>query len=50
MDNPHGPGPYHLAPIDDAFAEIPEADLEALLADNAALTDALTTTWCPVRP
>lgn len=31
-----------FAPTDDAFAEIPEADLQALLADKDALTKVLT--------
>ncbi|MFR9725955.1 fasciclin domain-containing protein [Streptomyces sp. MS19] len=31
-----------FAPVDDAFAQIPEADLTALLADQDALTDVLT--------
>ncbi|WP_052852846.1 fasciclin domain-containing protein [Streptomyces avicenniae] len=31
-----------FAPVNDAFAQIPEADLTALLADEAALTDVLT--------
>jgi uncharacterized surface protein with fasciclin (FAS1) repeats len=38
-----GPGPFTVfAPSDDAFAKIPAADLEALLADKAALTKVLT--------
>jgi len=38
-----GAGPYTvLAPTDEAFAKIPAADLEALLADKAALTKVLT--------
>jgi uncharacterized surface protein with fasciclin (FAS1) repeats len=38
-----GPGPFTvLAPTDEAFAKIPAADLEALLADKAALTKVLT--------
>ncbi len=36
-------GPFTVfAPTNDAFAEIPEADLEALLADREALADVLT--------
>ncbi|TDC61754.1 fasciclin domain-containing protein [Streptomyces hainanensis] len=31
-----------FAPVDDAFAAVPEEDLTALLADEAALTDVLT--------
>jgi len=38
-----GPGPFTVfAPTDEAFAKIPEADLQALLADKAALTKVLT--------
>ena len=38
-----GTGPYTvLAPTDEAFAKLPAADLEALLADKAALTKVLT--------
>ena len=38
-----GAGPYTvLAPTDEAFAKIPAKDLEALLADKAALTKVLT--------
>jgi uncharacterized surface protein with fasciclin (FAS1) repeats len=38
-----GPGPFTvLAPTDEAFAKIPEADLQALLADKDALTKVLT--------
>lgn len=38
-----GPGPFTVfAPSDEAFAKIPEADLQALLADKAALTKVLT--------
>lgn len=38
-----GTGPYTvLAPTDEAFAKIPAKDLEALLADKAALTKVLT--------
>ena len=43
VDTLNGPGPFTIfAPIDDAFAAIPETDLAALLADNTALTDVLT--------
>ena len=36
-------GPFTVfAPTDEAFAEIPEADLQALLADEEALTAVLT--------
>jgi hypothetical protein len=38
-----GPGPFTVfAPTDDAFAKIPPADLQALLADKEALTKVLT--------
>ncbi|WP_353267526.1 fasciclin domain-containing protein [Gemmatimonas sp.] len=38
-----GTGPFTvLAPTDEAFAKIPAADLNALLADKAALTKVLT--------
>ena len=38
-----GPGPFTVfAPTDDAFAKVPAKDLEALLADKAALTAVLT--------
>jgi len=38
-----GEGPFTVfAPTDEAFAQIPEADLQALLADKAALTAVLT--------
>ena len=38
-----GPGPFTLfAPTDEAFAKIPKATLEALLADKAKLTAVLT--------
>lgn len=43
LDTLNGEGPFTIfAPIDDAFAAIPEADLTALLADTDALTDVLT--------
>lgn len=38
-----GDGPFTVfAPTDDAFAKIPKADLDALLADKARLTAVLT--------
>jgi uncharacterized surface protein with fasciclin (FAS1) repeats len=38
-----GPGPFTVfAPTDAAFAKIPKAKLDALLADKAALTKVLT--------
>ena len=44
VDTLNGPGPFTIfAPVNDAFAKIPSADLNALLADKAALTEVLTT-------
>lgn len=38
-----GPGPFTVfAPTDEAFAKIPQADLDALLKDKARLTAVLT--------
>lgn len=38
-----GPGPFTVfAPTDAAFAKVPKADLDALLADKAKLTQVLT--------
>ena len=38
-----GPGPFTVfAPTDEAFAQIPQEDLKALLADKEALTAVLT--------
>lgn len=43
VDTLNGPGPFTVfAPVDDAFAKIPKADLDAVLADKAALTKILT--------
>lgn len=43
VDTLKGEGPFTVfAPTDEAFAAIPAADLEALLADKAALTRVLT--------
>ena len=43
IDTLKGPGPFTVfAPSDEAFARIPAAQLEALLADKAALTKVLT--------
>ncbi len=43
IDTLKGAGPFTvLAPTDDAFAKIPQADLDALLADKAKLTAVLT--------
>ena len=42
-DTLNGPGPFTIfAPTNDAFAKIPEADLNAVLADKATLTKILT--------
>lgn len=43
VDTLNGPGPFTIfAPVNDAFAAIPEEDLNAVLADEALLTDVLT--------
>ncbi|MEZ4401196.1 MAG: fasciclin domain-containing protein [Kofleriaceae bacterium] len=43
VDTLKGPGPFTVfAPTDDAFAKIPKADLDAILADKAKLTAILT--------
>ena len=43
VDTLKGPGPYTVfAPTDEAFAKIPKAQLDALLADKAKLTSVLT--------
>ena len=43
VDTLKGEGPFTVfAPTDEAFAKIPEADLQALLADRDALTRVLT--------
>lgn len=43
VDTLDGEGPFTIfAPVNDAFAEVPEADLEALLADQEQLTSVLT--------
>jgi uncharacterized surface protein with fasciclin (FAS1) repeats len=43
IDTLKGPGPFTVfAPTDDAFAKIPKAQLDALLADKAKLTAVLT--------
>ena len=43
VDTLKGPGPLTVfAPSDEAFAKIPKATLDALLADKAALTKVLT--------
>jgi uncharacterized surface protein with fasciclin (FAS1) repeats len=43
VDTLKGKGPFTVfAPTDEAFAKIPKADLDALLADKAKLTAVLT--------
>ena len=43
VDTLKGQGPFTVfAPTDEAFAKIPKADLDALLADKAKLTAVLT--------
>ncbi|HUU73405.1 MAG TPA: fasciclin domain-containing protein [Burkholderiales bacterium] len=43
VDTLSGDGPFTVfAPTDEAFAKIPKADLDALLADKAKLTRVLT--------
>ncbi len=43
VDTLKGPGPFSVfAPTDAAFAKIPKADLDALLANKAKLTAVLT--------
>ena len=43
VDRLKGKGPFTVfAPTDEAFAKIPKADLDALLADKAKLTAVLT--------
>jgi uncharacterized surface protein with fasciclin (FAS1) repeats len=43
IDTLKGPGPFTVfAPTDDAFAKIPKAQLDALLADKSKLTAVLT--------
>jgi uncharacterized surface protein with fasciclin (FAS1) repeats len=43
VDTLKGAGPFTVfAPTDDAFAKVPKADLDALLADKAKLTAVLT--------
>ena len=43
VDTLNGPGPFTIfAPTNDAFAKIPEADLNAVLADKDLLTKILT--------
>jgi uncharacterized surface protein with fasciclin (FAS1) repeats len=43
VDTLNGPGPFTIfAPVNDAFAKIPQSDLNAVLADKATLTKTLT--------
>ena len=43
IDTLKGPGPFTVfAPTDEAFAKVPKATLDALLADKAKLTAVLT--------
>lgn len=43
IDTLKGPGPFTVfAPTDEAFAKVPKATLDALLADKAKLTQVLT--------
>lgn len=43
VDTLKGPGPFTVfAPTDEAFAKVPKATLDALLADKAKLTAVLT--------
>ena len=43
VDTLKGPGPFTVfAPTDAAFAKVPKAKLDALMADKAALTKVLT--------
>ncbi len=45
-----GPGPFTVfAPTDEAFAKIPQAQLDALLKDKAALTKVLTYHVVPAK-
>ncbi len=43
VDTLNGPGPFTVfAPSNEAFAAVPQADLDAILADNGLLTSILT--------
>ena len=43
VDTLNGPGPFTIfAPSNEAFAAVPQADLDAILADNGLLTSILT--------
>jgi len=48
VDTLKGPGPFTVfAPTDAAFAKLPKADLDALLADKSKLTAVLTSHVVP---
>ena len=50
VDTLKGPGPFTVfAPTDAAFAKVPKAQLDALLADKAGLTKVLTYHVVPGR-
>ncbi len=50
VDTLKGPGPFTVfAPTDEAFAKIPQADLDALLADKTQLTAVLLRHVVPGR-
>ncbi|MEP7281219.1 MAG: fasciclin domain-containing protein [Rubrivivax sp.] len=50
VDTLKGPGPFTVfAPTDEAFAKVPKAQLDALLADKAKLTAVLTYHVVPGR-
>ena len=50
VDTLKGPGPFTVfAPTDAAFAKVPKAKLDALLADPAALTTVLTYHVVPAK-
>ena len=50
VDTLKGPGPFTVfAPTDAAFAKVPKAKLDALLADKAALTKVLTYHVVPAK-
>ena len=50
VDTLKGPGPFTVfAPTDEAFAKIPKATLDGLLADKAALTKVLTYHVVPAK-
>jgi uncharacterized surface protein with fasciclin (FAS1) repeats len=50
VDTLKGPGPFTVfAPTDAAFAKIPKAQLDALLADKAALAKVLTYHVVPAK-